>query len=196
MRRAFQKFTMSSPSVKFISQGAILQEFLVGPGARNIVLGFNTASEYRTNPAHFGATIGRVANRLKDAKINSLNETTYHLTANDGPNSLHGGPNGWGLKDWTGPTLESRGKDRETVVYKYLSPHMDEKFPGAVETTVAYTAYEEPSGEEGVNKAVLEMEYEAKLIGDEVEETVINITNHRYVSHSVTHLNLYQNANI
>lgn len=179
MRRTLQKLTMSPPSVKFINQGAILQEFRVGPENRNIVLGFNTAAEYRNNPAHFGATIGRVANRLKNAELSSLNGTVWPLTANDGPNTLHGGPVGWGLKDWTGPGLASRGVDRETVVYKYTSPHMDENFPGTVEVEVAYTAYEEPSAEEGVTVTVLEMDYEAKLVGDEVEETAINMTNHR-----------------
>ncbi|RPB16468.1 aldose 1-epimerase [Morchella conica CCBAS932] len=180
MRRTLQKLTMSPPSVKFINRGAILQEFIVGPENRNIVLGFNTAAEYHNNPAHFGATIGRVANRLKNAELSSLNGTVWPLTANDGPNTLHGGPVGWGLKDWTGPGLASKGVDRETVVYKYLSPHMDENFPGTVEVEVAYTAYEEPSEEEGVRVTVLEMDYEAKLVGDEVEETAINMTNHSY----------------
>lgn len=179
MRRAFQNLAMSSTSVKFIPQGAIVQKLLVGSGARNIVLNFNTAAEYRTNPAHFGATIGRVANRLKDAKLNSLNGTSYTLAANDAPNSLHGGYKGWGVMDWAGPTIENRVKDRETIVYKYRSVHMEEGFPGTVDVSVAYTVYEEATEEDGVKKTVLEMEYEAKLVGDEVEETAINITNHR-----------------
>lgn len=170
---------MSSSPAKFISQGAIVKELLVGPGAQNIVLGFNDVSEYRSNPAHFGATIGRVANRLKDAKLDSLNGSVYHLAANDPPNSLHGGYKGWGLMDWAGPTIENRGNDRETVVYKYRSVHMEEGFPGTVDVSVAYTAYEEPTEEEGVVKTVLEIEYEAKLFGDEVGETAINMTNHR-----------------
>lgn len=174
-----QNFTMSSPLVKFISQGAIVKELLVGPEARNIVLGFNDVAEYRSNPAHFGATIGRVANRLKNAKLDELNGTVYHLAANDPPNSLHGGYKGWGLRDWTGPTIENRGNDRETVVYKYRSVHMEEGFPGTVDVSVAYTAYEEPTEEAGVKKTVLEMEYEAKLFGDEVDETAVNMTNHR-----------------
>lgn len=171
---------MSSSPAKFISQGAIIQEFRIGSSGRNIVLGFNTASEYRNNPPHFGENIGRIANRLKDAKINNLNGRTYQLTPNDGPNSLHGGVKGWGVRDWAGPTTETRG-DKEAVVYKYTSQDMEEGFPGKVEVSVAYTHHEEPSGEEGVNKTVLEIEYEAKLVGDDVDETVINITNHRYV---------------
>lgn len=180
MRRTLQKLTMSSTLVKFIPQGAIIQELLVGPQARNIVLNFNTASEYRSNPAHFGATIGRVANRLKNAKL-ELSGTVFPLAVNDPPNSLHGGIKGWGAVDWTGPIIENRVKDRETVIYKYRSVHMEEGFPGTVDVSVAYTAYEEATNEEGVTKTVLEMEYEAKLVGEDVEETAINMTNHRYI---------------
>jgi aldose 1-epimerase len=170
---------MNTPFVKFISQGAIVQEYIVGD--KNIVLGFNNPSEYRNNPAHFGETIGRVANRLKDAKITCLNGTEVHLEANDGPNTLHGGRVGWGLKDFSGPKSESvNGK--ESVVYTYLSPDGDEKFPGAVEVKVAYTAYEDDTEDANVKKAVLEMNYETRLVGDEVDETVVNITNHSFVS--------------
>lgn len=183
MRRTLQRLAMSSSTfVKFIPQGAIIQEFLVGPESRNIVLGFNTAAEYRSNPAHFGATIGRVANRLKNAKLDCLNGTVYPLAVNDPPNSLHGGIKGWGAVDWTGPTIENRVSGRETVVYKYHSVHMEEGFPGTVDVSVAYTAYEEPTGEEGVTKTVLEMEYEANLVGEDVQETAVNMTNHRYNS--------------
>ncbi|EPS37455.1 hypothetical protein H072_8837 [Dactylellina haptotyla CBS 200.50] len=49
---------VSSGPFKFISQGAIVQEWLVG--GRNIVLGFQDPAEYaKNNPAFFGATIGR-----------------------------------------------------------------------------------------------------------------------------------------
>ncbi|KAF3158439.1 hypothetical protein TWF751_001589 [Orbilia oligospora] len=50
--------TVSSGPFKFISQGAIVQEWLVG--GKNIVLGFQDPAEYaKSNPAYFGATIGR-----------------------------------------------------------------------------------------------------------------------------------------
>jgi aldose 1-epimerase len=35
----------------------------------------------------------------------------------------------------------------------------------------------------GAQQEVLYIEYEAELVGDEVEETAINMTNHRYVLH-------------
>ncbi|KAL7273086.1 hypothetical protein RUND412_004084 [Rhizina undulata] len=161
-------------SFKFINQGAILQEFIVD--GQNIVVGYNAESQYRTNPFHFGATIGRVANRIKNAKIDNLNGQSYALPANNGPNSLHGGAEGWGLKDFEGPKLGLRN-GRETAVYTYVSPHLDQGYPGVVEVEVAYTGYEKE--ENGVKKVVLEVEYEAKLV-DGAEETPLNITNHSY----------------
>ncbi|KAF8253167.1 bifunctional protein GAL10 [Wilcoxina mikolae CBS 423.85] len=163
---------MSSPSIKLIPTGAILQEFLVGSKPRNIVLGFNTASEYTANPCHFGATIGRVANRIKDAKITDLGGNSWVLAANNGVNNLHGGERGWGKQEWNGPTpVNVDGK--ECVVFTYTSPHLDEGFPGEVEVKVRYDATEEDG------KVSVGMEYEARLVG-EAEEAVVNITNHSY----------------
>src|SRR6202012_1103542 len=74
-------------------------------GGTNIVLNFPQEDQYKShNTQHFGCTIGRVANRLKDAKIDSLNGgKTYALAANDGKNNLHGGNTGWGRRVWAGP---------------------------------------------------------------------------------------------
>jgi len=41
------------------------------------------------NP-YFGSVVGRVANRIADAKF-ELDGKTYHLAKNNGENSLHGG---------------------------------------------------------------------------------------------------------
>lgn len=164
--------TTTTPSVKLIKRGAALQELLVG--GRNIVLNFHSESEYADNPAHFGATIGRVANRIAGAKIHSLNNASVSLEANNGPNSLHGGPKGWGKLEWRGPELSTKD-GRETVTYRLTSPHGDEGFPGEVEVVARYTPYETQDG-----KFVLEMDYEATLVGG-ADETVINITNHRCV---------------
>jgi hypothetical protein len=45
--------------------------------------------QHKDNP-YFGAIVGRVANRIADAKF-SLGSEQYLLAANNGPNSLHGG---------------------------------------------------------------------------------------------------------
>lgn len=161
----------------FLPQGAIIQELRIA--GENIVLGFPTAEPYQnSNSAFFGETIGRVANRISDAEIKSLNGKSYKLTANNGPNSLHGGPKGWGKQTFEGPKPVNRN-GKEGVLFKYLSKDGDEGFPGTVELRVWYTASK--TKDEGVEKTILETEYEVELVGDEVEETAVSVTNHRYI---------------
>ncbi|KAF9887146.1 hypothetical protein FE257_010521 [Aspergillus nanangensis] len=165
----------SQSSVKFTALGAIIQELNVA--GQNIVLGFDKKEEYEYNAPWFGATIGRVANRIRDGVIQSLNNQSYELEKNNSPNALHGGSRGWGRQDFEGPTLLQRnGKD--TLLYTYISPHMDEGYPGTVEIRVFYTADEEKEGSQ--TRTVLNIEYEVELIGDECDETVVNVTNHSY----------------
>lgn len=164
-------------SVKFLPQGAIIQEFIVK--GHNIVLGFPTANPYTyLNAPFFGETIGRFANRVKDGLIQNVNGRDYQLAQNDGTNSIHGGSVGWGKKTFSGPHLCNRN-DKETVQFTYISPDGDEGYPGTVELRVWYSTSE--VGEDGVKKFVLDVEYEAELVGDECNETPINISNHRQV---------------
>lgn len=166
----------ASDAFKFLPQGGIIQEFKVG--GKNIVLGFPSASSYKTkHTPFFGENIGRLANRISGAKLNNLNGKSYSLTANNGPNTLHGGVEGWGKKDWDGPSPVKRN-GKEALLFKYISKDGDEGFPGTVELRTWYTTSVE--NDEGVDKTSLEIEYEVELVGDEVEETAVNVTNHRY----------------
>ncbi|TVY82907.1 Bifunctional protein GAL10 [Lachnellula suecica] len=165
---------------QFLPLGAIIQAFIVGK--TNIVQGFPKQSHYpQHNAPFFGETIGRIANRVKNAKIDSLNDKSYSLAANNGVNSLHGGHRGWGKRIWEGPTpvgVRSAGIDGlegESVMFKLRSEDGDEGYPGTVEASVTYTAVET---EEGVR--VLGIEYQVELVGNEVEETAVNVTNHSY----------------
>jgi aldose 1-epimerase len=166
---------MSGPAFTFLPLGAIIQEFKVG--GKNIVQGFDTAEQYKKyNGPYFGETIGRIANRVSNAKINDLNGKSYALPVNNGPNSLHGGEQGWGKHEFEGPTtVERNGK--ETTFFKYLSKDGEEGYPGTVEVRVWYV--QEKGQVDGVQQEVLNIEYEAELVGDEVDETAINMTNHR-----------------
>ncbi|MCJ1393421.1 hypothetical protein MMC18_006295 [Xylographa bjoerkii] len=156
----------------FIPRGAAIQEFNVA--GHNIVQNFPEAALYDLVPhPHFGETVGRTTNRIKGAVLHNLNSKTYHLNANNGEHSLHGGPTGWGKRTWEGPQkVERRGK--EGVFFRYVSKDGEEGFPGTVEARVWYVA----GMEDG--KTVLDVEYEVELVGDEVEETVVGVTNHRY----------------
>ncbi|KAL4919101.1 galactose mutarotase-like domain-containing protein [Aspergillus aurantiobrunneus] len=163
-------------TVKFSNLAAIIQEFNVD--GQNIVQGFTKKEYYeKHNGPWFGATIGRVANRIKSGVIDSLNGREYKLETNNPPNALHGGSRGFGRLEFEGPTLVKRdGKD--SLLYTYLSPDGDQGYPGTVELRVYYTVNEEVEGE--LPRSILNIEYEAELVGDEVDETVINITNHSY----------------
>ncbi|KIW89193.1 uncharacterized protein Z519_10045 [Cladophialophora bantiana CBS 173.52] len=165
---------MSSDSgFSFLPQGAIIQEFKVA--GHNIVLGYPTPEPYADSP-FFGETIGRVANRIKDAEF-TLNGKLYKLAANEGPTHIHGGLKGWGKKKFNGPQPVSRN-GKEAVLFTYVSPDGEEGYPGTVELRVWYIAWTEE--ESGLTKTVLETEYEVELIGNECDETVVNITNHGY----------------
>jgi aldose 1-epimerase len=161
----------------FIPLGAILQRVQLGD--LNIVQNFPVAELYQAyNNPYFGETIGRVANRISGAKINRLNGRSYPLAANNGPNSLHGGTVGWGKRVFEGPiSVERNGS--EAIRFKYISPHGEEGYPGTIEVRVYYTTTTVQHDSKHI--FVLEAEYEAELVGDDdVEETVVAMTNHRY----------------
>ncbi|KAL8952016.1 MAG: hypothetical protein Q9222_002035 [Ikaeria aurantiellina] len=162
----------------FLSQGALIQEFKVA--GQNIVQSFPEAIFYKThNDAYLGETIGRTTNRVEGAKIENLNGRDYDLAVNDGSNhnSLHGGSRGWGKQDFEGPKPVHRN-GKEGVQFRYISKDGEEGYPGTVECFVWYTA----SMEGGTT--LLQVEYQVEVIGEECEETVVGVTNHRY-SHSL-----------
>jgi aldose 1-epimerase len=177
---------MADAPVTFLPMGAIIQSLKVG--GVDIVQGFPNQSDYEAhNAPYFGETIGRVANRIGGAKINSLNGgKSYALATNNGPNNLHGGDIGWGKKIWDGPKPVGiraipglDGVEGESVVFSLVSEDGEEGFPGTVEASVLYTAAKQTV--DGKEVIVLGIEYEAELVGG-ADETIINMTNHSYVS--------------
>lgn len=162
----------------FLPLGGIIQEFRVA--GHNIVQGFRTEEDYRKhNTPFFGTTIGRTCNRIKGSVLDDLNGRAYTLTSKEGqgPNSLHGGKEGWDTKVFEGPKPVNRN-GREGLEFRYLSKDGEEGYPGTVELRLWYAAGKEREG--GREKTVLEMEYEVEFVGDECEETVVSLTNHRY----------------
>lgn len=175
---------MSDASINILPLGAIIQAVKVKD--INIVHGFPTQELYeKHNSPYYGETIGRVANRIKNATIDNLNGKVYNLAANSGTNTLHGGESGWGKQIWQGPTpvgvRKVPGLDNldggESVQYALLSKDGDQGFPGSVEVKVTYTSGTQQV--DGKQTTVLAMEYEAVLL-DGAEETPVNITNHSY----------------
>ncbi len=130
----------------------------------DIILGFNTIDEYITGSKSFGATVGRYANRIAKAAF-TLDSVEYHLPVNNGPNSIHGGPDGFYSKVFDANEIETpRGK---MVEMHYLSPEGENGFPGTLDFYVTFKLTE---------KNELEINYRATTD----KPTVLNVTNHSY----------------
>jgi aldose 1-epimerase len=102
----------------------------------DIVGGYESVDGYVKKTPYFGATVGRVANRIKNAEF-KLEGKTYKLAANNGPHNLHGGNKGWDKVVWSatpGGTAEA-----PSVAFNYVSKDGEEGFPGNVNATIVYT---------------------------------------------------------
>ena len=130
---------------------------------RDVVLGFENVEDYlpENHRSDFGAAIGRYANRLNNGQI-TIDGHTYQLPQNDGPNCLHGGPDGWQYRMFN---VEAVSDNR--LVLSLVSEDGDSGFPGNVCARVTYTLTDE---------SALDIQYEAVTDAP----TVINMTNHSY----------------
>ncbi|MGK0186158.1 MAG: aldose 1-epimerase [Verrucomicrobiales bacterium] len=154
-------------SAEIITYGAIIKKLNVPDkegNIANVVLTTDTLEEFeRFNGA--AAVIGRVANRIQGAQF-ELDGTTYHLTANSGKNSIHGGRNGFAQSVWT--VEGTSGTETESSVkLSYVSQDGEEGFPGTLKTSVTYTL---------TDKNVFRIDYEAETD----KPTIVNLTNHAY----------------
>lgn len=92
---------------------------------------------------------------------------------------------------FSGPMKEKRG-GKDALKFTYLSPDGDSKFPGPVELRVWYIEAQETetTGSGKITKDVLTIEYEVVFAAHEdstVNETAMNVTNHRYVLASTSY---------
>lgn len=130
----------------------------------NITFGYDTFEGTVTGDMSFGSVVGRYANRIANAKF-TLDGVEYKLPVNNGPNTLHGGPGGWHSVVWNTEVLKD--KELPAVKFTYVSPDMEQGFPGTVTAEVVYTWTD--------NNEIV-MDY--KCTTD--KKTVVNITNHAY----------------
>jgi aldose 1-epimerase len=106
----------------------------------DIVLGFDDLGGYLAGCPYFGATAGRVANRIRAGRF-ELDGRRYSLAANDGPDHLHGGRKGWDKVVWSPEAM--LGPDGPLVRLAYQSPDGDEGYPGSVTAVTTYTLTED-----------------------------------------------------
>ncbi|QGR64412.1 galactose-1-epimerase [Burkholderia multivorans] len=171
--RAVSQYTLSNAhgvTLKVITYGGIVTALEVPDRTgkvADIVLGFDSLADYEAHNGniHFGALIGRYANRIAHGRF-SLDGNTWQLPLNDGPNTLHGGPDSFDAKVWTVTAARSDGQ-RASVTLRYASPDGENGFPGTLTTDVTYTL---------TNDDVIRIDYRATTDKD----TVVNLTNHSY----------------
>lgn len=150
----------------FTNWGATIVSILVPDKdgkMRDVVLGFDKLEDYFINHCYFGATVGRNGNRVQNASF-QINGETFFLDKNErNKNNLHSGFNGYQKRLWDYSVDELTN----SVIFKLLSPDMDQGFPGNFNVTVTYTLN---------NDNGLEITYDGVCDKD----TVANMTNHSY----------------
>lgn len=132
---------------------------------KDIVLGYETIDEYIPGNPYFGAICGRFANRIANGKF-VIEGNTYQLPVNNGPNSLHGGPEGFSNQVFDAKAV-TQTKDGEAVEMVYVSIDGEMGYPGTVILKVRYSL---------TDSNELKLEYHATT--DKM--THINIASHSY----------------
>ena len=159
-------FTLTAPggaTVEIANYGGTVTRVRVPDKAGqlgDVALGYDSLAAYEADSPYFGATIGRVANRIAKGTF-TLDGHTYHVPCNNGPNALHGGTIGYDKRVWTADATGS------SLRLTLTDPDGDMGFPGTVHATVVFTWVAGPT---------LRIEYAATTD----KATPINLTNHSY----------------
>jgi len=138
-------------------------EVPVASQRRSVVLRRAAIDEPRANSAYLGATIGRYANRIRDARIH-WGDQAWNLVPHPAgsPHQLHGGPGGFHAHDW-----DVAAMDDQSLHFHWRSPSGDQGFPGTLEADVVYRL---------VDAMTLEIETLARVDAP----CPVAITNHAY----------------
>ena len=126
----------------------------------DVVLGYANPLDYFGDGPCAGKVPGRFANRIKDGKF-TLDGVEYTLPVNNGPNHLHGGPQGFQNQVW-----DSR-IEGNAVEFMYFSEDGEAGYPGNLKAVAHYEW-----SEENELKLILTAETDAP--------TVVNLTSHAY----------------
>jgi len=130
----------------------------------DVALGFDSLEGYLGEHPYFGATVGRVANRIAKGKF-TLDGKEYSLALNNGPNALHGGIKGFNRVVWKAEEVSS--PDGPSVKMTHLSPDGDEGYPGNLTVSITFTV---------TARDELKIDYSATTD----KATPVNLSNHSY----------------
>lgn len=116
--------------ITVLSLGCVVQSWQVA--GTEMVLGYADPANYIENPVAMGMVIGRVANRISDGRM-VVDGTTYDLPRNGGAHHIHGGPGGFGWRNW------GMVQDGNEVTLTLRSEDGDQGYPGACDARVVMT---------------------------------------------------------
>lgn len=148
-----------------LDYGAIIQQLLFKDKygrETNLVVGLDTPDAYLDDKSCLGACVGRYAGRISGGFRLHGKEFPLHTVVKDV--HLHGGKAGFFKKYWT--IKEVNQGEEPYVALTYLSPHMEEGYPGALEVLVTYS----------LKGSTLIIDH--KATSDQT--TVVNLVNHSY----------------
>ena len=126
----------------------------------NVALRYADPVSYIYDGPCLGKIPGRYANRIAGGKLN-IEGVDYQLAINNGPNHLHGGPDGFSNRNWDAEVLD------DGVRFSYTSVDGEENYPGTLKVTATYRWSDD-------NRLSLDIHAETD------RETVVNLTNHAY----------------
>ena len=153
--------------VELITYGGIITSIKVPDLNGNLIdvaLGFNDFDSYLEGHPYFGAIVGRYANRIDNGSF-SIDDNDYSIPINNNGTSLHGGIKGFDKVNWNVVSYDSI--NHNFIKLNYLSKHMEEGYPGNLNTYVKYTLTDD-------NELVVEYQAETD------KPTVLNLTQHTY----------------
>jgi aldose 1-epimerase len=130
----------------------------------DVVLGFENVDGYLAKSPYFGATVGRVANRIANGKF-KLGGKWYKLAQNDKPHHLHGGVKGFDKVVWSAEPKETA--EGPSILFRYAAKDGEEGYPGNLTTHVTYTLTNSN-----------EFRVEMKATTDAL--TIVNMAHHTY----------------
>ncbi|MBQ7718038.1 MAG: galactose mutarotase [Clostridia bacterium] len=158
---AFELQNGNGMSARILDYGCTVQSITVPDKSGtpvDVVLGYDDILSYENGSCYYGATIGRFANRIKNARF-VLDGVEYRLPdKNDEGNHIHG--------VFTKRVFDA-SFDNGCLVLNYFSPDMEEGFPGNLSVEIRYKLCDDNA---------LEILYTATTDAP----TVLNLSNHSY----------------
>lgn len=155
--------------VSLLNYGASIQS--VNWKGHNLACGYKTLLEYkRKDNPYFGATIGRVANRIDSGSF-QIGKEEFQLALNEGNvTALHGGVDGFDKNLFLGPVVKSTGKS-VFLDFVFVEKDGQNGYPADLVTNVRFI----------VTENSLAIEFLAEIPeSSKNSATPVNLTNHSY----------------